>query len=946
MNKRLQKILALVLMACMLAGLLPAAAAESAQELVDAPVVTTSKTHITGRFLKENGAVYVAEATLLQLAPDISVSCSDRSHEVRISRPVPDDDGSGRDTAEFFIDKDDVHYAEDGMFFPFSTVMEQMKLNPVVMEEQGCLLILEAGDVEDLGPLMERIFDEPAYCMRYWKDSKNFRSDVELAELISAIRNHTLFEFGSGQTTRKGYRDAFAKLIKLQDVKEVNFATGANETLGVLNKVFSVAEDVSTYALQTLKKDVLGDLKGTIDAVSGALDTFVSVNENFGVEEQIQLFAYAHAMRDSEDSIIRGLREIRTETRGISIDMDTALSEALETYNEGTPLWQQSVERLSEKVVGNVEGMIVDLLPHSYLFEIGNDLTDLFFNTSTQLDATTNASRFLDVQTCCEQVFDEIWPYYEDSAREGRTRYLRILRDVTNLYLLAGVRAQEAMAEVDDMEAAANYCLKKLRAAQKQMAKFTDADIQCYENGAIAADWLMSLNSPQADTGNEVRYSTDGPLFITIRWNDPVNGQPMDMAANMTGMTDDGAEIYRAPTEGEYTSSSGPVAGHYIYDDEIVLEIYRHDAVMDVEVMYGDVMPFGAPSYSDANVEIFFADAQENVFAVIAANSDTTVYTGSPFLVDTDPFYLRGGAGVWYYGFRLDHGVLRSFSGEPAVLKEAEWDEYDDEANGGDEWYDWYEFDDEASGSDDEWYDWYEPDDEPGWDEADDPFDWFFPEDDPWADEPDDQPEWDDSGDEPGWVIIDGDEGSNEPDNQPEGDESDDEPGWVIIDGDADSDEPDDQPEWDDSDDETDWEPDYNPSWDEPAAVPTDRTLVDMANGGWLQEHYTPDGQLQTEQRYNAAGYMLYDRWYDNGECTGYTIWDYDVNGNLTLIRYANAMESGQAKLLFENIYSGGQLMKVELYNILGTLLGEGPTAADAADAVGMRMLVERAMPQ
>ena len=168
----------------------------------------------------------------------------------------------------------------------------------------------------------------------------------------------------------------------------------------------------------------------------------------------------------------------------------------------------------------------------------------------------------------------------------------------------------------------------------------------------------------------------------------------------------------------------------------------------------------------------------------------------------------------------------------------------------------------------------------------------------------------------------------------------------MIIDGDTDSDEPDDQPEGDDSGDETDWEPDDNPSWEEPAAVPTDRTLVDMANGGWLQEHYTPDGQLQTEQRYNAAGYMLYDRWYDNGECTGYTIWDYDANGNLILIRYANAMESGQVKLLFENTYSGGQLVKVQLYNILGTLLGEGPTAADAADAIGMRMLVERAMPQ
>lgn len=915
MKKRLQIILALVLTACLMAGMLPAAAAESAQELVDAPVITTSKTPVTGRFLKENGAVYVSEGTLLQMAPGIEVACSDGSYEIYIGRPVPYTDRPGFSWADFSIAADEVHDAEEGMFFPFSTVMEQLKLNPVVMEPgghlpdypQGCLLILEAGDMDRLEQLMLSIFEEPCYCMRYWKDSENYRTDVKLAELISALRDHRMFEFDAGQMTLNGYRDAFVKIIKLQDVKEVDFATGANETLGVLNTMFSVGESVTSFVLKRLHRSMPGSLKTTFETVSSTLDTFITINETFGVEEQVQLFAYAHAMRDAEDSIIRALKEIRTETPGVSSAMDQALNEALQVYGEDLPLWQQSVNRMSTTAASSVESLIMDSLPHSYLFDIGNSLTNLLFDSGNQLDATVNASRFLDIQTCCEQIFHEIWPYYEMSAREGKTRCLRILRDVTNLYLLAGVRAQEAMSAADGMQGVTGYCLQKLRAAQQQMKHYTDDDIQCYENGAVAADWLLSLEPAQTAAGNAVYYPTDGPLFITISWNDPVHGQPMDMAASLTGVCDDGTEIYRAPTEGEYTSRSGPVAGHYLCEDQIVLEIYRHDAVLDVEVMYGDVMPFGAPSYSDANVEIWFSDAQGNILAVIAANPDMSVYTGSPYLVHPEPFLLMGGTGVWYYSFRLDHGVLRSLFGEPAVFEESEWDEYDDEANGyGDDWAedDWAE-------DDSDW----DSGDEPGWviidgdagtDDSGDPSDWYFPDENNWWEEPDDQPQWDES--EDGYE---------------------DEPGW---------DEPDAAPDWE--------EPDYTPDWDEPASAPTHRTLVDLQNGGWLEEHYTPDNQLQTETRYNAAGYMLYSRWYDNGECTGYTLWDYDANGNLILIRYANAMEPEQVKLLFENTYSDGQLVNVQLYNILGNLLGEGPTAADAADAVGMRMMVEQAMPQ
>ena len=59
-----------------------------------------------------------------------------------------------------------------------------------------------------------------------------------------------------------------------------------------------------------------------------------------------------------------------------------------------------------------------------------------------------------------------------------------------------------------------------------------------------------------------------------------------------------------------------------------------------------------------------------------------------------------------------------------------------------------------------------------------------------------------------------------------------------------------------------------------------------------------------------------------------------------------NVMDPDVVQMDFKNTYSGTKLQKVALYNVAGTKLGEGATAADAADAVGMRMLVEESLPK
>jgi len=158
----------------------------------------------------------------------------------------------------------------------------------------------------------------------------------------------------------------------------------------------------------------------------------------------------------------------------------------------------------------------------------------------------------------------------------------------------------------------------------------------------------------------EIAYPTDGPLVLNVLWQASVDGMPMDIAVSITGTLDDGTEVFLAPDAAECAVPSGPVITQTDHGDWLELVIHRHDAVMDVTVEYGDVMPFGAPSYLDANLEIQLYDSTETIIGDIAANPDACAYTDSPYVIDSSPYYMRGATGVWYYGFRLDHGAVKT----------------------------------------------------------------------------------------------------------------------------------------------------------------------------------------------------------------------------------------------------------------------------------------------
>ena len=826
MKKRPLRLLALVLVLCCIVSqiqLVSAVSSKLTTEQFQAPFVSTSGTAALGNFLKQGSSVYVELGTLQAMGSDVEVCLSESGQSFCVYRQMQTGTtlSPSQDVRSIEFPIDDTLVNNKGVFVPFTMTMEVLGLNPIVDEAGQQLIIINAGNVDQLGGIMEDIYEEACYNMRYWKDSENYRRDVAFAEMVGAIRDLNLISFVSGKTTYEGYQEAFAQLIMPQDKADVDFSTGTNETLGMINTLFSVADGVADFALEELELDLMGDLKDTYETVFGLVNAVTTSNEVLAVDDQIELIAYFQAAREAEEAIIRGLKEIMTETPGISKKMDSALQKVMATYEENDPLWVQVIDSLGSKTLGSVENLLKEYIPQSYLFDVGNEITNYYMGTGDQVAATAQASRFLDIQTCCQQVFDEVLPSYKTTMGQSKGEYLQIMYDVTNLYLSAGIHAQKAMSQVDELKDSTNYSIQRLKEEQALLAQFSETDIQSYANYEKAKEWLLSVKNVSASAKKlespklaSVSSLPDMPTFITITWESEVDGIEMDLTANITGTLDDGTSVRRAASEGEYITSSGRVATHYDYGQWIELEVLRSDAVLDVMIDYGDVNPFTAPSYAEANVDIHIFNPLGTI-AVIAANPEESTFAGSPDMVSTDYFLLRGGTGVYFFAFQLDHGNLKGLSGE-YVLESAPEESL-------------------QQGSD-----------------------------------------------VAGTVSQE-----------------------LIR-----------------------------------------KSFTATKSGNRLDEYYTSNGQLQYSERYNPDGYKLESCWFDNGECTAYTQWTYNENNHLTRIRYKNIMEPNVVQMDFQNTYSGNKLKKVALYNVAGKLLGEGATAADAADAVGMRMLVEESLPQ
>lgn len=170
---------------------------------------------------------------------------------------------------------------------------------------------------------------------------------------------------------------------------------------------------------------------------------------------------------------------------------------------------------------------------------------------------------------------------------------------------------------------------------------------------------LFSALSAQATTAQ-------APLMIKLTWDNQYNGQAVDIAAWVNGILDDGSEIIRAQTEGEYLSSMdySHVGSHYNYGTGLTeLSFYRLDSDISITIEWAnEELLFSGLGYADVNLNIEVS-TPEGILMNIAANAEAAAAHGRENLVPMDDFYCRGGTGVWYLGLRIDHGNILPLNG-------------------------------------------------------------------------------------------------------------------------------------------------------------------------------------------------------------------------------------------------------------------------------------------
>lgn len=165
--------------------------------------------------------------------------------------------------------------------------------------------------------------------------------------------------------------------------------------------------------------------------------------------------------------------------------------------------------------------------------------------------------------------------------------------------------------------------------------------------------------------------TAEAQAYIKLSWEAQSIGPEMDIVAHVTGVMDDGGDVLPGETEGEYFNSTDYswLGSHYIYGNGFThISFQRLDGDYSIIVEWGNPdLLFSGLGYGDINLnmEIF---TPEDGIVNISANPDRAAAEGRVNIVPIDDYYYRGGTGVWYLGFRLDHGRIAPLSIEDSAL--------------------------------------------------------------------------------------------------------------------------------------------------------------------------------------------------------------------------------------------------------------------------------------
>lgn len=658
----IRRFLALVLTVCCLfsstAFTFPVHAAKL--NTITVPVVPEDGLEFMGRFL-QGPVVYVELNTLLRMNREIGQYLTEDGKELVLYR---NNNASVSYTSKHFVEHD------GGIYVPFLLTMDRLYLNTIADKANQRLMVLDGIHLKNLESILTEIYEVPAYNMRYWKESKNYENDVELAEGLRALRNFDWVSFEKGKSSQKDYKDAFGRIIVPQENEDVEFAKETSKMVSLLSSFAGIckgaADDINM--LFNTNENLLLDYRDSIEIADamGKAKTIVQLDDS------IEVISFFKSVQNAENSIIRGLELILPECKKIDNNMYKAGKSAMTTYEKGKPMWGDLKEDILSGTIEIAEDLLKDNAPHMYLFDLGNLLTDTLCNTGNQLDGVVMASRYLNIQDACINVFNDLHSDFRDTAGEIRTDLLQSMYDVTRVYLRAGLQAQRAMAVDSDMKKVTAYATSMLNKELDTLAEYPEFEIMLSANVADADDWLDNIESIEnTDLQTPELFAKedfgDMPVYVDITWDqDWTESHKINVLVE--GVLDDGSQVVRAPTEGEYLSSSdySHVGSHYIYNNGLTeLKFYRLDALYNIVVTWDESYYFNNfnvlsndPEYSYIDLNIRIYNPHETLLN-IAADIEKAREDGREKLTQASDFLFRGNNGIWYYQLNLDHGKVK-----------------------------------------------------------------------------------------------------------------------------------------------------------------------------------------------------------------------------------------------------------------------------------------------
>lgn len=633
--KKLKILLSLFLVLLISASSLPLAAYAQETPFKTHIISLDSGKYFEGDFLLKNGEVYISKDAVLEMA-FISYTREDEAVYME------------KGSCEAVISSENVIDFEGKVFLPFIEIMEELCLN-TDMPTLGTLMVKSSEDTSGLVDLMRTIHLNKEYNMSDWQNLEYLSIsprdlDVWTCVLMDITTNFKSISYATGTAQRNQYEKAFEALIKPTETDDLKFEKQTLSTAKTIGEYNKAVDGISGLLFGSKYGGFLGGIGTVCEAFSDAA-------EIMQVDDIINSAAYTKSAKDVEESIIRAVSHI-SSVKGTPTLISDAGTLTLESYNKNElSIWEYTAINIVQDAPDLLGDMILEKIFANTFWVIKAANKVILSETQEQIEGTIMASRFLDIQNECKKNYFALKSNYNKASAKSKPNYLQMMYDMTNLYLLSGIRAWSSTGVDEDSKEWADSRVSMIQSALNDLRAYTPEDIflPVYVRNIAeqlkecAATPFEDFEKPETSELREQKPS------VIVTWdNKEVDDVKLNLLVSMEGELSNGSTFVQEFHEGTYYSpdeiAKDPSTG-------LVATTIRHDEYWETVL-------------ERPNGTFIFTVAPENEWplgtTITAVNPVVTVKIPgqNDVILAAEDYLTRSSTGVWCYYFVIENGKI------------------------------------------------------------------------------------------------------------------------------------------------------------------------------------------------------------------------------------------------------------------------------------------------